>query len=89
MGRKRKVPPGLQLKTWQDSFDESSEDDVLRHSSLPTVTHEALLRQDLSPNPSTAPSSSDSSSPKYQKVRSIASSILEDDDEVELSLIHI
>ena len=83
MGRKRKVPPGLQLKTWQDSFDESSEDDVLRHSSLPTVTHEALLRQDLSPNPSTAPSSSDSSSPKYQKVRSIASSISEDDDEVE------
>ena len=57
MGRKRKVPAGLSLKNWRDSFDESSQDENC--SQLPILrprTSRALLREDLSPVPSAAPS---------------------------------
>ena len=63
MGRKRKVPPGLQLINWRDSFDEASSDDdprILHCPQLRTVTQEALLRQDLSPTPSAPESSTES-----------------------------
>ena len=55
-GRKRKVPSGVPLKTWHDSFDESSEEE--HYSQLPRlmVPQSTLLSQDLSPTPSGAPS---------------------------------
>ena len=57
MGRKRKVPPGLKLKNWCNSFDESSSDDE-KCTQLPSlVARQNILRQDLSPGQSTAPSS--------------------------------
>ena len=59
MGRKRKVPQGIQLRKWIDS-DTSSDDDIHIEVSLPKVpiiTHQSILLQDLSPTPSVAPSS--------------------------------
>ena len=62
MGRKRKVPPGLNLKNWHDSFDDTSSDDEAC-SQLPPIGNppSTLLRQDLSPTPSGAPSTDSSS----------------------------
>ena len=55
MGRKRKVPPGMQLRTWCDSYDETSDDENC--SQLPPLNvSRAILPQDLSPTPSAAPS---------------------------------
>ena len=64
MGRKRKVPAGVELKEWHDSFDETSDDE--KCSLLPSFASStrAILRQDLSPTPS-APST-DYSSPENQ-----------------------
>ena len=58
MGRKRKVPQGIQLKHWLDSDDDSSNDEVCPppKATVTAVTAESILRQDLSPTPSVAPS---------------------------------
>ena len=57
MGRKRKVPAGIQLRNWRDSFDESSDDEnCTRLPAQYPCTTQSLLRQDLSPTPSGPPS---------------------------------
>ena len=62
MGRKRKVPQGLPLKKWYDSFDESSDDEPCSQlPRLPGVTTQSILRQDLSSNPSSLAASTQSS----------------------------
>ena len=62
MGRKRKVPAGLRLKNWRDSFDESSSEDENCSQLPPPVSRRSIIRQDLSPTPS-APSTELSNSP--------------------------
>ena len=55
MGRKRKVPQGIELPHWRDSDDDSSEP-VRNPIPKVRITTTSLLRQDLSPTPSLAPS---------------------------------
>ena len=84
MGRKRKVPPGIVLRNWRDSFDESSSSDDQKCSRLPSRvprTTESILREDLSPTPSTAPSTSDTSDDQNRSrlPSSIPESVLRED----------
>ena len=58
MGRKRKVPGGIELQKWSDS---SSDNEVWSQNPIQVPRRTSpILREDLSPNPSVANSSSES-----------------------------
>ena len=74
MGRKRKVPQGVELKTWHDSTDEDSSGDAFESQIPSAPTTEAILRQDLSSGPSVAPSTDSSPENSLRKRKCVSKS---------------